>query len=144
MIESLGAILSQKQDNEHYHLVAYASRGLQQGELKYQSSKLEFLALKWAITDQFKEYLRYQPFQVKTNNNPLTDVMMMPNLDTVGHRWVAAMVGYNFKIEYVHGSDNNVADALSRVSGHLDEDTVKELLRHATHFGVPQAEADDP
>ena len=34
--------------------------------------------------------------------------MMMPNLDTVGHRWVVAMAGYNFDIEYMKGSDNKI------------------------------------
>ena len=63
-IEGLGAILSQKQDDGHYHPVAYASQGLKGGKLKYYSSKLEFLALKWAMTDQFKEYLQYKPFLV--------------------------------------------------------------------------------
>ena len=135
-IEELGPILSQKQDDGCYHLVAYASQGLKGGELKYHSSKLEFLALKWAITNQFKEYLQYQPFQVKTNNNPLTYVMTMPNLDAVRHRWVVAMAGYNFDIKYVQGADNKVADALSHVGGHLDKDMVKELLSHATYFGV--------
>ena len=129
------------------------SRGLKGGELKYHSSKLEFLALKWAMTEQFREYLQYQPFLVRTDNNPLTYVMTMPNLDTVRHWWVAAMVGYNFEIEYVRGSDNKVADALSRVGGHLDEiavkelldqSTIKELLSHAVRYGIPRAESDDP
>ena len=31
----------------------------------YHSTKLEFLALKWAITEHFKEYLLYQPFLVR-------------------------------------------------------------------------------
>ena len=133
--------------------MAYASRGLKGGELKYHSSKLEFLALKWAMTEQFREYLQYQPFLVRTDNNPLTYVLMTPNLDTVGHRWVAAMAGYNFEIQYVCGSDNKVADALSHVRGHLDEDDVKELLdqsaikellSHAVCYGMPQAESDDP
>ena len=79
--------------------------------------------------------------------------MTMPNLDAIGHRWVAAMAGYNFEIKDVWGSDNKVADALSRVGERLDEDAVKELLdqgvikellNNATHYGVPQAEADDP
>ena len=68
----LGAVLSQKQDDGKFHPVAYASRELKGGEGKYHSSKLEFLALKWAITDQFKEYLQYKPFTVRTDNNPLT------------------------------------------------------------------------
>ena len=116
-IEGLGAVLSQKQDNGHYHPVAYASRSLKGGELKYHSSKLEFLALKWAVTEQFREYLQYQPFLVRTDNNPLTYVMMTPNLDAVRHRWVAAMAGYNFEIEYIRGTDNKVTDALSHVGG---------------------------
>ena len=152
-IEGLGVVLSQKQDNGHYHPVAYASRGLKGGELKYHSSKLEFLALKWAVTEQFREYLQYQPFLVRTDNNPLTYIMTTPNLDAVGHRWVAAMAGYNFEIEYVCGTDNKVADALSHVGGRLDEEAVKELLdqgaikellNHAVCYGVPRAEADDP
>ena len=73
------------------------------GESRYHSSKVEFLALKWAVTDQFKEYLQYQPFLIRTDNNLLTYVMMTPNLDAIGHRWVAAMAGYNFEIEYVRG-----------------------------------------
>ena len=150
-IEGLGAVLSQEQDDGHP--VAYASCGLKGGELKYHSSKLEFLALKWAMTEQFREYLQYQPFLIRTDNNPLTYVLMTPNLDAVGHRWVVAMAGYNFEIQYVRGSDNKVANALSHVGGHLDEDDVKELLdqsaikellSHAMHYGMPRAESDDP
>ena len=127
---------SQKQDDGQYHPVAYVSRGLKGGESRYHSSKLEFLALKWAVTDQFKEYLQYQPFLVRTDNNPLTYVMTMPNLDAIGHRWVAAMAGYNFEIEYVWGSDNKVADALSRVGQRLNKDAVKELLDPGCHQRV--------
>ena len=146
-------MLSQKQDDGRYHPVAYASCGLKGGELKYHSSKLEFVALKWAVVEQFREYLQYQPFLVCTDNNPLTYVMTMPNLDAVRHRWVVAMAGYNFEIEYVRGMDNKVTDTLSRVGGRLDEEAVKELLdqgairellSHAVHYGVPRAEADDP
>ena len=152
-IEGLGAVLSQEQDDGRYHPVAYASRGLKGSELTYHSSKFEFLALKWAMTEQFREYLQYQPFLIRTDNNPLTYVLTTPNLDAVGHRWVAAMAGYNFEIQYIHGSDNKVANALSHVRGHLDEDnvkelldqgTIKELLSHAVHYGVPWAESDDP
>ena len=152
-IEGLGAVLSQEQEDGHYHPVAYASRGLKGGELKYHSSKLEFLALKWAMTEQFREYLQYQPFLIRTDKNLLTYDLTMPNLNTVRHRWVAAMAGYNFEIQYVHGSDNKVADTLSCVGGCLDKDdikelldqsAIKELLSHTVHYGVPRAESDNP
>ena len=104
------------------------------------------------MTKQFREYLQYQPFLVRTDNNPLTYVLTIPNLDAVRHRWVAAMAGYNFEIQYVRGLDNKVADALSRIGGRLDEEdikelldqsAIKELLSHAVHYGVPRAKSDD-
>ena len=83
--EGLGAVLSQKQDDGRYHPVAFGSRTLTQSEKNYHSSKLEFLALKWSVTEHFKEYLAYAPFTVRTDNNPLTYVLTTPNLDATGH-----------------------------------------------------------
>ena len=115
-------------------------------ELRYHSSKLEFLTLKWAITEQFREYLQYQPFYVKTDNNPLTYVMSTPNPDAVGHCWVASLAGFNFTIEYLWGTDNQVADALSQVGDRLelDPDSIHKLLSHASDPMVPRAVTDDP
>ena len=141
--EGLGAVLSQKQPDDKWHPVAFGSRELKGGEAKYHSSKLEFLALKWAITEQFWEYLQYRSFTVLTDNNLLTYVLMMPNLDALGHRWVATLAGYNMTIRYLKGSDNKVADALSQIETRLDQDTVAELLNH-TKVGAPaRAETDD-
>ena len=60
--EGLGAVLSQKQEDGQFHLVAYGSQALTTHEKNYHSTKLEFLALKWAIMEHFKQYLLYQPF----------------------------------------------------------------------------------
>ena len=125
--EGLGAILLQESDDGQYHPVAFASRELRGGEPKYHSLKLEFLALKWAITEQFRAYLQYQPFTICTDNSLLTYILMTPNLDVLGHCWVVALAGYNMRLEYLKGSNNKVADALSRVSTQkLDEETVAE------------------
>ena len=91
--EGLGAVLSQKQEDGKWHPIAFGSRELKGGEAKYHSSKLEFLALKWAITEQFREYLQYRPFTMLTDNNLLTYILTTPNLDALGHRWVAALAG---------------------------------------------------
>ena len=139
--EGLGAVLLQESDEGQYHPVAFASRELKGGEPKYHSSKLEFLALKWAVTEQFREYLQYQPFTVHMDNNPLTYILTTPNLDALGHRWVAALAGYNMKLEYLKGSDNKVADTLSQVSTQkLDEETVTKLLNYAQNGSTPRAE----
>ena len=140
--EGLGAMLSQKQEDGKWHPIAFGSRELKGGEAKYHSSKLEFLALKWAIREQFWEYLQYRPFTVLTDNNPLTYILTTPNLDASGHWWVAALARYNMSIRYLKGSDNKVADALSRIETRLDPDTVMELLNHAKGTG-PQAKIED-
>ena len=85
--EGLGAVLSQKQEDGQFHLVAYGSQALTTHEKNLHSTKLEFLALRWAITEHFKEYLLYQPFLVKTDNDPLMYIMTTPNLDATGHQW---------------------------------------------------------
>ena len=57
--ERLGAVLSQKQDDGCYHPIVFGSHSLTPSEKTYHSSKLEFLALKWSVTEHFKEYLMY-------------------------------------------------------------------------------------
>ncbi len=55
----LGAILSEEGQGGR-RPIAYASRGLRPSERnmeKYSAMKLELLALKWAVTDKFRDYL---------------------------------------------------------------------------------------
>ena len=126
--EGLGAFLSQKQEDGWFHLVAYGSWALTMHEKNYHSMILEFLALKWAMTEHFKEYLLYQPFLVKTDNNPLTYIMSTPNLDATGHRWVNGLTKYDFQLEYQKGQDNAMADALSQVTTRLQPEAVQAVL----------------
>ena len=85
----LGAVLSQKQADGQYHPIAYASRVMNETEQRYHSNKQEFLALKWAVTEQFHEYLspygkNRNEFVVCTDNNPLTYIFSSANLDAAG------------------------------------------------------------
>ena len=68
-------------------------------EKNYHSTKLEFLVLKWTVTEHFKEYLPYQPFLVRTDNNPLNYIMTTPNLNAIGHQWVGALARFNLQLE---------------------------------------------
>ena len=111
----LGAVLYQDQEDGTTRVVAYASRSLSKSEKRYHSSKLEFLALKWSICERFHEYLYGGEFEVHTDNNSLTCVLMTTKLDATGQRWVASLANYNFKIFYWSGKQNVEADALSRI-----------------------------
>ena len=85
----LGTVLSQKQADGRYHPIAYASCVMNETEQRYHSNKQEFLALKWAVTEQFHEYLspygkNRNEFVVRTDNNLLTYIFSSANLDAAG------------------------------------------------------------
>ena len=122
--EGLGVVLSQKQDDGHYHPIAFGSHFLTPTEKNYHSLKLEFLTLKWSMMEHFKEYLAYAPFVIRTDNNPLTYILTTPNLDARGHRWVGALASFEFSLEYQKEVDNGAADTLSWVSVNHDFVTV--------------------
>lgn len=84
----LGAVLSQEAE-DGVRPVAYASRGLRPTERNmsnYSSMKLEFLALKWAMTEKFCEYLLGHKCVVFTDNNPLS-YLHSAKLGAIEHRW---------------------------------------------------------
>ena len=70
----------------------------------------------------------YSPFMVWTDNNPLTYVLMMPNLDATGHRWVGALASFQFKLEYQKGTDSGAVDVLSRVPISHSLEIIQSLL----------------
>ena len=100
--------------------IPYVSQGLKGGKKFYHSSKLDFLALKWAIIKQFNEYLQYlqQPIDLH-HDHP------KPKVTTLAL--------YLMTIEYLRGADNKVTDILVHISERFDAETVKELMNHVTH-----------
>lgn len=111
----LGAVLSQDQGGQRKP-IAFASRGLKGSERNmsnYSSRKLEMLALKWAVTEKFREYLLGNKFIVYTDNNPLS-YLKTANLGAIEQRWASELALFDFEIKYRPGSSNRNADALSR------------------------------
>ena len=119
--KGLGAVLYQAQADGTDRVIAFASRSLSKTERNYDAHRLEFLALKWAVTERFHEYLYGGTFEVYTDNNPLTYVLTTAKLDAAGQRWVAALANYNFSIKYRSGKANVDADSLSRVPWQMEE-----------------------
>ena len=110
-------------------------------EQRYHSNKQEFLTLKWAVTEQFHEYLspygkNRNKFVVRTDNNPLTYIFSSANLDAAGQRWVDCLASYNFSLEYQKGKDNTVVNFLSQMNERLPEEEVQEYLNKIPYPGV--------
>ncbi len=110
----LGAVLYQEVDGKQC-VVSYASRELSPSERNYPAHKLEFLALKWSITEKFHDYLYGSSFVACTDNNPLTYIITSAKLDATGQRWAAQLANYDFQIKYRSGKANVDADLLSRL-----------------------------
>lgn len=111
----LGAVLSQEQEGK-VRPIAFASHSLRPTErnsANYSSMKLEFLALKWAMTEKFREYLLGQKCIVFTDNNPLSH-LTSAKLGATEQRWAAQLAVFDFEIRYRPGKSNSNADALSR------------------------------
>lgn len=112
----LGAVLSQRQSGVE-RVIAFASRGLrgsERNDKNYSAFKLELLALKWAVTEKFRDLLRYSKFTVITDHNPLR-YLDTANLGAVEQRWVAQLAEFHFEVLYKPGRLNQNADVLSRL-----------------------------
>ena len=115
-LRGLEAVLSQVDDQGKTHVIAYASWTLRPSERSmhnYSSAKLELLALKWAVTEKFRDYLLGLKFTVYTDNNPLAYIQTS-KLGASQIRWLSKLALFDFNIIYRSGKSNQAADALSR------------------------------
>lgn len=128
--DGLGAVLSQIQEGKP-RVISYASRRLRPSERNcenYSAMKLELLALKWAVTEKFREYLLGQKFTVYTDNNPLRH-LDTAKLGAVEQRWASQLALFDYTIQYRPGKENRNADALSRMPGPQQVKIAKTMVR---------------
>jgi len=88
------------------------------------AGKLEFFALKWAVTEQFRDYLCYAPeFTVYTDNNPPMNILTSAKLSVTTLQWVGELADYRFPVKYRPGKSNVDADTLLRMPLNIEDYT---------------------
>ena len=112
----LGAVLEQ-QYPDGWFPIAYASRFLNEAEMKYSTNELELLSVVWA-THHFKYYLLGSKFELITDHTPLLSALK-PNRANKSRqsrltRWVDKLLPYTFTIKHLPGKDMGFTDYLSR------------------------------
>ena len=114
-------MLHQEQDGR-LRALGYASRTLSPAEKNYHMyiEKLDFLALKWVITERFRDCLHHATsYTVYSHTN-------VDNSSAVGYWWVTELADFNFSIKYRPGNSNIDMAVLSRLS--LDPTNTKNTL----------------
>ena len=130
----IGAVLSQKIDGKT-KVIAYASRRLRKAEKNmknWSSRKLELLALHWAVTDKFRDYLIGNHVTCFTDNNPLAH-LQTAKVHATEQRWISDLASFDYEIIYKPALQNKNADALSRLYSN-DIKSIEDEVLNSTHI----------
>ena len=122
----LGAILAQVREGKE-RIICCASRSLNQAEKAYPATKLECLAIVWAVA-KFRLYLMAMPFEVYTDHYALQWLKTMRRGSALLHRWSAALEEYDFTVKHHPGKAQTHVDGLSRLP--VDPAPPEDVLLH--------------
>ena len=123
----LGAILAQVREGKE-RIICCTSRSLKQAEKAYPATKLECLAIVWAVA-KFRPYLMSIPFEVYTDHYSIQWLKTMRTGSALLHRWSAALEEYDFTVKHRPGKSQTHVDGLSRlpVDPPPPEDTILQV-----------------
>lgn len=117
---AVGAVLGQKKD-KIFQPIYYASRTLNPAQRNYATTEKEFLAVVFAF-DKFRPYLVGTKVVVFTDHSALKYLMEKKDAKPRLIRWILLLQEFNLTIKDKKGSENVVADHLSRLP--LEENNV--------------------
>ena len=109
----LGAILAQVREGKE-RIICCASRALNKAEKSYPATKLECLAIVWAVA-KFCPYLMAMPFEVYTDHYALQWLKTMRTGSALLHCWSAALEEYDFTVRHRPGKVQTHVDGPSRL-----------------------------
>jgi hypothetical protein len=108
-----GAVLMQEDDTGSLRPMCYFSRKFNDTQKNYSVRDREVLGLVLAVR-AFRVYLTSGPVIVYTDHEPLKFIKSMATTNQRLLRWAIELQPYQLLIRHVKGSDNVVADYLSR------------------------------
>ena len=98
---------------QDYRSIAFHNQALKGKNLHLSTYETELLALATAVK-KWRSYLIGRPFVVRIDHQSLKFLLEQRIATSSQQKWLAKLLGYAFVVEYKKGSDNRVADALSR------------------------------
>ena len=110
---AIGGVLYQRDSNGELWVIAYTNRTLKGAECHYCTSEKEILAIVNAL-QKFRHYLYGTHFEIHTDNQALSFILKCRLANSRLTRWILAIEEYSFTIKYCRGTENTIADILSR------------------------------
>ena len=112
---AVGGVLQQRV-NHTWHPISFFSKRLQPAETKYSTFSRELLSIYLSIR-HFRHFLEGREFYVLTDHKPLTHALSSSSsrYSPRETRHLDFISQFTSDIRHVHGKDNPVADALSRM-----------------------------
>ncbi|KAH8255070.1 hypothetical protein KR038_004190, partial [Drosophila bunnanda] len=129
----VGAVLFQKNEEDQEQPIAFFSAKMNRHQVNYTVTEKECLASLLAIY-KFRPYVEGMPFTCITDHASLKWLMSMKDLSGRLAKWSLQLQGFNFRIEHRKGSENVVADTLSRCVDEIAVDPTKLLGFETTEF----------
>ncbi|KAJ9544519.1 hypothetical protein OSB04_024226 [Centaurea solstitialis] len=110
---AIGAMLGQRKDGR-VHAIHYASKTLDPAQLNYSTTEKELLAVVYAI-EKFRTYLVGSKVIVYSDHAALRYLMNKKDAKPRLIRWILLLQEFDIEIKVKPGSENSVADHLSRL-----------------------------